>query len=290
MRLQLFWLLLFAASLLSQNPENRGIVMTIRRTFDGTSSEQKLYLQGDRKRTESRNAFGQRKPDGTTEMLVGPTIATIARCDLGQVFGLNLDSGQYESGPYPPKRWTKDEMKARGVKPPEFSPSAPKTLRIETTTVDTGERKELFGHTARHVVTTRKQIPLEGSHAEPQETVTDGWYIDLHPEVSCEGFPSAGKHSHGWITTGTLFERPEFVDIGEPETGFGVQLVMTSKGSYRLADGSRKSSESRTETEVIELREEPLDPMLFEIPPGFRHVEHIERNPQLHNSAAVPTS
>jgi len=67
------------------------------------------------------------------------------------------------------------------------------TLRIETTTVDTGERKEFFGHIARHFIITRKQIPLEGSHSEPQETLTDGWYIDLDPQVSCDRKLSRGK-------------------------------------------------------------------------------------------------
>ena len=281
MRVQLFWLLLFAVPLLSQSSENRGIVMTIRRTFAGNSSDEKVYLQADRKRMETRNALGQRKPNGATEWLVGPRIAMITRCDFGQIFDLNLDAGEYQSAPYPPKPWTKEEMKARGLTRPDVSQRVAKTLRIDTTKVDTGERKEFFGHTARHVVTTRKEIPLEGSHAEPQETVTDGWYIDLRPEVSCTQRVSSGKVAHGYLTLASTFaERPDFVDIGKQETGFGVQLVTSSKGFYKLPDGSCKSFESTTETQVTELRQEPLDPALFEIPAGFKHVAHIETNPQ----------
>ena len=280
------WVLLLAAPL-SQSAENGGIVMTIRHTFSGNSTEQKFYLLADRKRVESRNAEGRRKPDGSTEWLLGPRLAIITRCDLGQILELNLGSAEYERAQYPPKRWTKAEIDARKGTPPDFSSSAPRTLRIEAATVDTGERKELFGRVARHIITTRKQIPLEGSHAAPQETVTDGWYIDLHPQVACERRMPAGTRGHSYLASGSNPpEKPEFVDIGEPETGFAVQLVTTSKGSYKLPDGTRKEFESKNETLVTELREESLDPALFEIPAGFRHVEHIERNPRMASSSS----
>jgi hypothetical protein len=37
--------------------------------------------------------------------------------------------------------------------------------------------------------------------------------------------------------------------------------------------------DSKFETHVIELEEGPLDPALFEVPAGFKQVDHIERNP-----------
>jgi hypothetical protein len=169
-----------------------------------------------------------------------------------------------------------------------MSPSREPTLRIETTTMDTSERKEFFGHIARHVIITRKQIPLEGSHSEPQETVTDGWYIDLDPQVSCDRKLSRGKraHSYGWVVGKQPAEKPEFVDIGESETGFAVQLVMVSKGTYTLPDGTNKQTDSKSETLVTQLELAPLDSGLFEIPPGFKHVQHIERNPRASASSS----
>src|SRR5208282_540216 len=74
------------------------------------------------------------------------------------------------------------------------------------------------------------------------------------------------------------WDKAEFVTIGEPETGFAVNSVMTSKNTYTLPDGTRKQSDSKFETHVIELEEGPLDPSLFEIPSGFKQVDHIERN------------
>ncbi len=73
-------------------------------------------------------------------------------------------------------------------------------------------------------------------------------------------------------------EKPEFVTIGEPETGFALYSLMTSKSAYPLRDGTKKQSDLKNEMRVTEFEEGPLDPALFEIPPGFKHVDRIERN------------
>jgi hypothetical protein len=246
-------LLLVGVPLL-QASENTGIKMTIRRIFAGNSSEQTTYVQGDWKRMEFRNYAGQQKADGSQQWLSGPRLVAITRCDLGQVFELNLDAAEYVSAPYPPIPLTQAEIEARGLRRADMSQSTEPTLRIETTTLDTGERKAFFGHTARHVIITRKQIPLERSHSEPQETVTDGWYIDLDPQVSCDRRLSKGKRAHGYLVAGNKpAEKPEFVDIGESETGFPVQSVMVSKGTYTLPDGTNKQRNSKTETLVTQL-------------------------------------
>ncbi len=222
---------------------------------------QTIYLQADRKRVEFRNAFGQKNADGSVQPAYGPRLVAITRCDLG---------------------------KARGLETPATYNSDKPTLRIEVTTTDTGERKEIFGHIARHVVTTRKQIPLEGSHSEPQDSVTDAWYIDfqsinLHQRLSCDRKPPEGKHAytHSYLRAvdgNRPMDKPEFVTIGEPETGFALHSVTTSKSTYTLPDGARKQSDSKFEMQVTQFEEGPLDPALFEIPSGFKHVEHIERN------------
>jgi hypothetical protein len=282
------WLLLLGVPLL-QASENRGVKMTIQHGQGGLSTQQTIYVQADRKRMEFRSAFGQKNADGSVQPTYGPRLVAITRCDLGQAFELNLDASEYTSTPYPPKPLTKEEIKARGLETPVTYNSEKPTLRIEVTTTDTGERKEIFGHIARRVITTRKQIPLEGSNSEPQESVTDAWYIDfqsidLHQRLSCDRKPPEGKHAytHSYLRAiggNRPMDKPEFVTIGEPETGFAVQSVTTSKSTYTLPDGARKQSDSKFEMQVTQFEESPLDPALFEIPSGFKHVEHIERNP-----------
>jgi len=186
---------------------------------------------------------------------------------------LKMKAEEYSVAEYPPKRLTPEEMAARGT------PVAPQpTLRIEITTVDTGEREKMFGRVARHVTTTTKQIPLEGSHTQAQETVRDGWYIDVDRRISCDPKPPAGSGS-GFMAIGAvvggkemIMERPEFVDIGARETGFAVKEVRTTTGETVPATGVRRDS-SINESEVTQFEAMPLDPALFEVPPGFKHVE-----------------
>jgi hypothetical protein len=248
-----------------------GLKLTVLYGAAGNSSQQTIYLQGDRRRTEYRNSFGQTH---------GPRLVSVTRCDLGQFFELNLDSSEYTSAPYPPKPLTQEEIEQRGLQTSTTYVSDKPTLRIEVTTTDTGERKEIFGRIARHVVTTRKQIPLEGSHSEPHESVTDGWYIDLDRRLSCERDRSAGRKARGYLALvkgKQPIEKPEFVTIGEPEIGFALHSRMTSKGTCTLPDGTKKQVDSKSETLVTQLEEGSLDPALFEIPPGFKHEKHIKR-------------
>jgi hypothetical protein len=286
------WLILLGIPLL-QTGENPGVKMTIEHG-NSLLTQQTIYLQGDRKRMDFRNSFGQKQADGSVQPIYGPHLVTIIRCDLGQAFELNLDAREYTARPYPPKPFTKKEVEARGLQTSARYVSDQPTLRIEVTTTDTGERKEIFGVTARHVITIRKQIPLEGSVSQPQESVTDAWYvdsnsnaIDLRQRLSCDRKWPGRKQGYAYVTAGRPpWDKAEFVTIGEPETGFALQSVMTTKST--LPDGTKKQSDSKFETKVTEFEEGPLDPALFEIPPGFRQVEHIERNPPPSAFASPP--
>ena len=276
---------------LVQAAENPGIKMTIEHGQPGNATRRTIYFQADRKRFAYQNSFGQRQADGSERPIYGPRIVSITRCDLGQSFELNLDTREYTSTPYPRKPLTREEMAKLGMRSPLTYVSDKPTLRIETTTTDTGERREIFGQTARHVITTRKQTPLEDSVSQAQESVTDAWYIDskapdsdidLYQRLSCDRKWPEGKKSHAYIRA-IAGNRPpdgtEFVDIGEAETGFAVQSVTTFKSARRLPDGTEKQLDSKNEMRVTEIERASLDPALFEIPEGFKLVERIEHNP-----------
>jgi hypothetical protein len=290
------WLILFAVPFL-QAQQSTDIKMIMERGQAPLPSKEAIYVQTDRKRVEYRNSFGKSLPDGSLQPIYGPHLAMITRCDLGQIFELNLDTSEYTVRPYPPRPFTKEEMAARGMPAKVTYVSDKPTLRIEVTTNDTGERKEIFGHTARHVLVTRKQIPLEGSVSKPQETVTDGWYIDadlngvnLWHWLPCDRQWPKGKpgNSYLYATNGSRpIDKPEFVNIGERETGFAVRSTATTKSEYTLADGSQRQWENKFVTEVKQLDEVPLDPALFEVPARFKQVDHIERNVLV--SASQPT-
>lgn len=278
MRTFLSCLLLFMISPLNASEPN-GTKMTVRYITDGSSPDNTTYWRGDRRRIEYRNSEDHR---------LGPHLAAITRCDLGKSFELNLDSSQYTSNLYPPKPLTKEQLRARGLDGSTVSFPEKPTVRIEIKTVDTGERKQMFGHMARHVITTEKRTPLQGSHAQPQESTRDGWYIDLDQHIACdpEYMRKGNAHSYGFVlvtpartSANQIIDKPEFVSIGKPETGFALEEFIVSDDAYTSADGTTNHVKSRTERRVTELYEGPLDASLFEVPHGFTREKEIERNP-----------
>jgi hypothetical protein len=277
----LTYLLLLGLPLL-QASGNTAIKMTIRYGEAGSSNQQTIYISEDRKRMEFRNSEGVKRPDGSVQLFYGPRLVAITRCDLGQGFELNLDTSEYTSAPYPPKPLTKEQIEGRGLQTPATYRSEKPTLRIEVSSTDTGERKEIFGHTARHVITIRKQIPLDGSQSEPQESMTDAWYIDLNQRLSCDRKWPAGQGTHAYlraVNANQQIEKAEFVCTGEPETGFALVSLMSSKITYKLPDGTKKQAETQHKVLVTALEERAIDPMLFKIPSGFKHVDQIQRSP-----------
>ena len=179
---------------------------------------------------------------------------------------------------------SKEEQEALGIKLPKLVIPEKPTLRIETTTLDTAERKQIFGRTARHIITTRKQIPLEGSVSIPQQDVTDGRYIDLDTSISCDKKLPKGARAHarfvGFSPGGdNRIDNVEFIDNGEPEPGFAIRRKMTSIHSSTLPDDRQQERADISEFRVTELVEGPLDPALFSVPDGFRQVRHIESSP-----------
>ena len=266
--------------------------LTIRRTDRHTlpddrplpPTESIEYLQADRRRREHRGSFGYRlRPNGRTMFRATPRTALITRCDLKQIFHLNLDDREYVASPlqtFP----TREETLARAAASGQLVAARQRkpTVLVETETVDTGERKEVFGRTARHVVTTTRIIPLAGAKRGADTTGTDGWYIDLNTQISCEPSWRSAPSGHAFLTVhqeGEEGDVPTFKDIGEPERGFAVASKRTSSGTITLPDGSTRQHVSTWEMEVIELSTAAIDPALFEIPSGFRLVERVRQEP-----------
>ena len=254
-------------------PQILAIKVTTRLSFPGSDQEQTIFLHGDRERAETRAG-------GWWARFMAPQRTEIYRCDLARAFYLDNRAREYSSIEYPPRPLTSDEFKARGLDIPEqlSGPRKP-TFRIKTTTVDTGERKQAFGRIARHVITTRREIPLEGSKRAWQESVRDGWYIDFDLHLPCVPRRTrAAAHAYLSLSTpgrDTSREIPEFVDHGKLETGFAVDERTSSKLLAVLPGGSKRESRNESRQWVTDLRETAVDPALFEVPANFKHVEPV---------------
>jgi hypothetical protein len=225
------------------------------------------YFQPDRKREEHRGHAGYRIGSSGRDLYrLGPRTALIHRYDLRQVFLVNFDDGEYTAWPIEPVA-TAEQWRTRAVAIPE-SQRVP-TVLVETETANTGEQKELFGRPARHVVTTRRVIPLTKSSCQESKTVTDGWYIDLDTSVSHDPPWWSSRSSHAFLTIhqqGEQRDVPTFKDIGEPERGYPLISRRTTSGSV-------------DELEVTHLSTVAIDPSVFDMPANFRLVEQIRQDP-----------
>ena len=152
--------------------------------------------------------------------------------------------------------------------PPAIRPnSSPATvINIERHTTDTGQRKQFFGRTVRHVVS--RVIRSDGP-----ETVIDGWYIEA-PEL-----PKWKSGSGGSIAVLTLAvagqipapPRIELKQVGPAPEGLAVWQKTTS--TVALPGSSHHNYESVSE--VTELLERALSDKLFQPPDGYQRVTNL---------------
>jgi hypothetical protein len=224
------------------------------------------YISGRRTRFEFQSSSGfQAWNGGPTVFSYGHRTATIYQCDARRLLTLDLDSHEYTSieideqgrpaGPRP-----------MGT-PMPLQPSGG-TLTVNIEDIDTGERKVMFGYTARHIVRTERRVPGLGAISLAQESKRDGWYIDLDLPEGCP--PRLRNKRAGAFTllTGSMNGRIDKIEVhhtGVTEVGYPLEVT----------------DSPLSKTEVTGLSTAPLDPALFELLPGFRQVSALSDRPPL---------
>jgi hypothetical protein len=235
--------------------------ITTRETIGDQEFQHTLYVQDDRSRDEYTPDDGRRH-------------ATIQRCDLNRTFVLDLDANEYESGPlheFNSRFFRLRVIRFKLLHPIQswkLSRKSPPTVIVETTTVDTGERKEMFGFTARRVTTMTRRRPL-APPSEESEMTTDGWYIDIDPTIVCERLPRGSRTYLTSHVEGQPPEVPEFKDIGPRETGYPIDLTSDHASQRTLPDGTSQAFRMTLRQQVIHLSTDPIDPQVFEVPRNF---------------------
>lgn len=149
------------------------------------------------------------------------------------------------------------------------------TLAIWIESSDTGERRQMFGHLARHIITRERRVPGSGSCSSSSESQTDGWYIDY------SSFPDWRRPSLGtfFVTAGSCLDKIEVHRSGV-ELGFPLKVSTTLRDN--LPGPQPKTITNLSTLEVVEFTEAPLDPALFVVPSDFRRVPDLTcmRKPQ----------
>lgn len=134
------------------------------------------------------------------------------------------------------------------------------TMTVNAT--DTGERKQMFGFTARHLKRTMiSESSPDACQPQQMKMETDGWYINLEYGLSCGGTGRPPQMGGRPAPQGCR-DRYQFKRTGPVNLGYPLIETTTMYGS----DGSVQFTMNK---EVIELSRQTLDAALFDVPAGY---------------------
>ena len=270
----------------TNKPTTNDVKIRQRMTMGGVSGvESLLYIKGQRMRSEMPGSMG---------------FTTIMQCDLKRTVTINeksktymiagsdstgsgVSTGEGDGGGVP--------VTPSAQQPPQAQPRGG-VVNITNTITDTGERKEMFGFTARHIKTSMVKTASPEACDKDLKVETDGWYIDFQYAFSCS--TETQKHQP--------YVRPQqpgckdevhAKTVGSAKLGFPLLVTTT----VYQPDGRT----SMMTQEVLELSREPLAASLFEIPEGYTLAKDMNElygistaaaaagsyNPQPNNSSAT---
>ena len=222
-------------------------------TMMGQKMESTVYVKAPRKRTEGGGIMG-----------IGADVATIEQCDLKRTVKLNDKRKIYTIEPFASS--SDDQTAAPSNRPrPQPQEKATKggTMTMTSNITDTGERKQMFGFTARHLKSSMKMESSPDACSQVNMQVdTDGWYIDL-PQFSCPVNASANiPPQYEKPTRAGCQDKVVVRSSGGGKLGFALQETQTM-------NSGQGQSFTRT-TETIELSKATLDDALFDIPANYK--------------------
>ena len=227
-------------------PAANDLKIKYRMTTSGQSMESTTMLKGARERSEMKMGYGME-------------IINVTQCDLKRTLQISDKARKYVVTPMETVEATASTASSSRVSAEPSRRGG--VITYNTTAVDTGERKDMFGFKARHIKTT---ISIESSadacSPMKQRMETDGWYIDLAFGLNCEtgGMQTTG----GPQAAGGCRDRMRFNRQGVARTGYPLLETTTMYGP-----GGEVTFTSTKE--VVELSREPLDAALFDVPAGY---------------------
>jgi hypothetical protein len=256
---------LLASVVLTGQPSAHDLKITTRHASLGSGSQftTTTYYSGQNSRSEMQIFSGDVK--GHRRALIRQKGA-----ESIQVYDLDLDAHEYVSY-QTDLRGIKLGAKSIAVKP------SGKTYVINIDVVDTGERKEMFGHIARRLITKEKRIGgPENCYGENTESEIDGWYIDPGT-LPLPQRPKGGVVTHlGTFSVGRGRDRcSDKIEVHRtgPDTGFPLKETTAWLGDDTQQGNTPKAYSSTTQ--VVEFSEAPLEQALFKIPGDFKKVKEI---------------
>jgi hypothetical protein len=240
----------------TEKPITGDFKITTKATASGQPTETTTMIKGVRARDESSMA------------VAGMTIKSvdITQCDLRRTIKVNDSARKYMI-----TTMDSDDSSAgsqsSGATPTSSGPTRRGgVVTMTVNTIDTGERREMFGFTARHLKRTMMmESAPDACQQQHMKMETDGWYINLEYGLNCgsDKPPQAGQTA---AAGGGCRDRYDYKRTGPTKLGYPLIETTTMYG----ADGSAMFTRS---TEVIELSRQTLDAALFDVPAGYAEAE-----------------
>ena len=219
-----------------------------RQTSGGQTYENTSYIKGKRQRSETNSG----------QMIL------IQQCDLRRNIQIMPQANAYIIQPYDQPATSTTTTNS----PASSQPGTVKKGGVVTSTVttrDTGERKQMFGYTARHIITTMvTDSSPDACSPMKSKMEIDGWYIDAAFALDCD--VSQAYKSYRPQSAGGCQDRYETKQIGLAKKGYPVWEKTTMFGP----DGAESFSSIN---EVVEFSQATLDANLFDVPAGYREVK-----------------
>jgi hypothetical protein len=217
-----------------------------KQTVSGQSYENTTYIKGKRQRSETMNGM----------------MINLTQCDLRR--GIQLNS---QTKTYVVNSFTDGTQGSNSSAVTDKNGVVQAGGRVTTTitTKDTGERKQMFGFTARRLIVTMETVSsADACNKMNTKMQTDGWYIDAEFVLDCDyGYQNYGSYGS---RDGGCKDRYEMKTVGTAKRGYPVYEKMT------MFDASGKESMSIV-NEVTELSRATLEASLFDVPADYREVE-----------------
>ena len=229
-------------------PVKSDLRITYRSTTSGQSYESSTMIKGKRERNETRMGHG-------SDMI------TITQCDLKRTIQISDNTRKYVITPMQTVNASPTRPSASSTTPIGESGRRGGVVNYVTTINDTGERKEMFGFTARHI---KSSISVESSTDActpmKQRMEMDGWYIDFAFGLDCDlGAAQMGRPP---VAAGGCRDEVVAKQIGSGRKGYPLSETTTVFGP----NGQAMFTSTK---EVLDLSREPLDAALFDVPAGY---------------------
>jgi hypothetical protein len=258
--------LILPVNALAQQPRGRATApakppasdfkITERTTNNGQTFESTTLIKGARQRSEMRMGHGQ-------------DMISLMQCDLKRTIQINDQTRTYMITPMAGGDSSGSEIStANDPRPATGGVTAGGIVTYITNTVDTGERKELFGLTARHLRSTFSIEPSPDACMKDKMRIErDGWYVDLQYGLTCalDGAAAMGRPA----MPGGCRDQVRYKTTGTAKLGFPLSETTTIYGG----NGMQMSSSTK---EVIELSRQPQEAALFDLPSGYTEAHSFQ--------------